>query len=211
MKWVLLAVLLVVLAALVTFLVIRFNQLSMNRSLTAEALRQYTEARRARHGLVPTYLIAAREVVGDSVETHRLESAVRAAGQSEESRATGPAEFRLTLCVAAVHARVRSVASGEGERPTASRALARELFQQLRTQETHIGAAARHHNSSVRAYEDRRRLLGSLPWRWAFRPVAEIGYSLADAGDDDAAGPSADLVSADGGEDYRPGRLSEDL
>ncbi|WP_029088066.1 hypothetical protein [Brevibacterium album] len=209
MGWVLGAVLLAGLGALGWALTVRFNQLSMNRSLTDEARRQYVYACRSRHGLVPTYAVAAREVLGDVVETHRLEGAARAAQQPAVHR--GPAEYRLTLCIAEVAARIRAEASDPQRSATASRALAYDLVRQLRIQETHIGAAVRHHNSSVQAYEDRRILAGSLPWRWIFRPVPGIDYAPAEDERDPEPSVSDPEAAFPGSENYRPGRVSEDL
>lgn len=200
--WFVLVAVLALVAGIVVLLTIRYNQLSLNRSLTREARRQFDVARAARHGLVPVYVDAARRVLREDPRIADLESAVVAAQTVRTRIDAGVAEHVVTDAV-------RVVAAGTREKETAAEAPARfadDLLFQLEAHETHIGAAVRHHNASVRAYTRRRARILSVPWRGVYREIKQIDYAPSEPDEqhvDDSASP--------GSENYRPGRVGEDL
>ena len=79
MQWVVLVAVIALVAGIVVFLTTRYNQLSLNRSLTREARRQFDVARAARHGLVPVYVDAAGRVLGEDPAHRRPQAAVATA------------------------------------------------------------------------------------------------------------------------------------
>lgn len=202
MQWIVLVVVIALVAVAVVLLTIRYNQLSLNRSLTREARRQFDVARSARHGLIPVYLAAARRVLGSDPRIGELESAMTTAQAVRTRVDAGVAERVVTDAV-------RAVSAGARAKDIAAEAPVRvveDLASQLEAHETHISAAVRHHNASVRGYARRRSRVLSTPWRGVYAPIAEIGYTpseLAEHPIDDSASP--------GSENYRPGRVGEDL
>lgn len=200
--WVVLVAVIALVAGIVVLLTTRYNQLSLNRSLTREARRQFDVARAARHGLVPVYVDAAGRVLGEDPRIGDLEAAVANAQAVRTRIDAGVAEHVVTDAV-------RAVAAGTRTKATSAEALCRladDLLSQLEAHETHIGTAVRHHNSSVRAYTRRRARILSAPWRGVYATVAEIDYTPSELDEhhiDDDASP--------GSENYRPGRVGEGL
>lgn len=198
--WVVLVAVIALVAGIIVLLTIRYNQLSLNRSLTREARRQFDVARAARHGLVPVYVGAARRVLGEDPRIADLESAVVTAQAVRTRVDAGVAEHVVTDAV-------RTVAAGTREKAAAAETQTRfadDLLFQLEAHETHIGAAVRHHNASVRAYARRRARILSVPWRGVYAMIKEIDYAPSEPDErhiDDNASP--------GSENYRPGRVGE--
>ena len=199
--WVVLVAVIALVAGFV-LLTIRYNQLSLNRSLTREARRQFDVARAARHGLIPAYVSAARRVLGEDPRIADLESAVVAAQAVRTRIDAGVAERDVTDAVRVVAAGTREKASAAG----AEVRFADGLLLQLEAHETHIGAAVRHHNASVRAYTRRRARVLSLPWHGVYAEIRQIDYAPSELDEH----PIVDSVSP-GSENYRPGRVGEDL
>ncbi|MGO1440458.1 MAG: hypothetical protein ACTHVY_10265 [Brevibacterium yomogidense] len=220
MQWVVLVAVIALVAGIVVLLTTRYNQLSLNRSLTREARRQFDVARAARHGLVPVYVDAAGRVLGEDPRIGDLEAAVANAQAVRTRIDAGVAEHVVTDAVRAVAAGTRErvgtrtesgnkAESGARTKAASAEALCRfadDLLSQLEAHETHIGTAVRHHNSSVRAYTRRRARILSAPWRGVYATVAEIDYTPSELDEhhiDDDASP--------GSENYRPGRVGEGL
>lgn len=200
--WVVLVAVIALVAGIVVLLTIRYNQLSLNRSLTREARRQFDVSRAARHGLIPVYVGAARRVLGEDPRIADLESAVVAAQAVRTRIDAGVAEHIVTDAVRVVAAAIRERAAAAG----APARFADDLLFQLEAHETHIGAAVRHHNASVRAYTRRRARTLSVPWRGVYEAVEQIAYIPSEPDEHhihDDASP--------GSENYRPGRVGEDL
>ncbi|SLM94652.1 LemA family protein [Brevibacterium yomogidense] len=201
-SWVVLIAVLVLAAGIVVLLTIRYNQLSLNRSLTREARRQFDVARAARHGLVPVYVAEARRLLGEDPRIADLESAVVAAQTVRSRIDAGVAEHVVTDAVRTVAAGIREKASA----PEAPPGFADDLLVQLEGHETHIGAAVRHHNASVRAYTRRRARVLALPWRGVYTEIKQIEYTPSE--------PDERHIHDDvspGSENYRPGRVGEEL
>lgn len=217
MVWGVLIVMVVLLAVVVAALVIRYNQLSLNRSLCGEARRQFDAARATRRGVMPVFLAEAGRALGDR-DPHlwALQDAVEEAGQALARRDAGPAEHAVTETARTLAARLQDAAEGAGSAGTAVRGTAGaragqsthsravDLHTQLEEHETHIGAAVRHHNASIRWYMRRRAQALSLPLRGVFGPLPEIDYTPSEAVDSGAR----DLPSP-GAEGYRPGPVVE--
>lgn len=203
MVWIVLVLVLAAVVAVSVALVIRYNQLSLNRSLTVEARRQFDVARSTRHGIIPVFVAEARSALGDrDPRIADLETAVVTAQTVRTRSDAGVAEHVVTDAA-------RTVAAGLREKATAAEAevgFAGDLFSQLDEHETHIGAAVRHHNASVRAYMRRRAQVLSAPLRGAYAPITEIDYTPSE-GDAHALERSP----SPGAEDYRPGRVAEGL
>ncbi|SMY12285.1 hypothetical protein [Brevibacterium jeotgali] len=200
--WIVLVAVIALVAGIVVLLTIRYNQLSLNRSLTREARRQFDVARAARHGLIPVYVGAARRVLGEDPRIADLESAVVTAQAVRTRSDAGVAEHAMTDAV-------RVVAAGTWEKAATAEAAVRfadDLLVQLEAHETHIGAAVRHHNASVRAYTRRRARILSLPWHGVYAEITQIDYAPSELDEHHIE----DTVSP-GSENYRPGRVGEDL
>lgn len=203
MVWIVLVLVAVAVVAVSVALVVRYNQLSLNRSLTVEARRQFDVARSTRHGIIPVFVTEARGILSaDDPRTADLESALVAAQTVRSRLDAGVAEHVVTDAA-------RAVAVGLRENAPAAEAavgFAGDLFSQLDEHETHIGAAVRHHNASVRAYSRRRAQVLSAPLRGVFPPIAEIGYTPSELDEHVVDGnPSP------GSENYRPGRVVEEM
>ena len=202
MQWVVLVAVIALVAGIVVLLTIRYNQLSLNRSLTREARRQFDVARAARQGLVPVYVAASRRVLGEDPRIADLESAVVTAQTVRSRLDAGVAEQVVTDAVRAVAAATREK-TADAEAPVR---FADDLLFQLEAHETHIVAAVRHHNASVRAYTRRRARVLSVPWRGVYEVIRQIDYTPSET--DEL--PIRDSVSP-GSENYRPGRVGEGL
>lgn len=202
MVWIVLVLTVVVVAVVSVALVVRFNQLSLNRSLTGEARRQFDVARSTRHGIIPVFVAEARCVLtADDPRVADLEQAVVTAQTVRTRQDAGVAEHVVTDAV-------RTVAAGLREKATAAEAevgFAADLFSQLDEHETHIGAAVRHHNASVRAYSRRRGQVLSAPLRGVFPLIAEIDYTPSELDEH-----AIDGDPSPGSENYRPGRVVEE-
>jgi hypothetical protein len=241
----------VLLVCLAPFLVIRFNQLSLGRSLCAEARRQFDAARATRRGLLPVFQAEASRLLGSSAPSvTALEAAVATASSARSRTDAGAAEHAVTEAAreVAVTLRDRAAAAadgspadgsgttGNGAAPDGSAApngsaapgdstapgdasatsssarrgrtarWLRDLHAQLEEHETHISAAVRHHNASVRSYMRRRRGLLSLPLLGLYRPLQEIEYAPSPIAEVTVSG-----APSPGAEAYRPGPVAEEL
>ena len=192
----------VLLVFLAPFLVIRFNQLSLGRSLCAEARRQFDAARATRRGLLPVFQSEASRLLGSSAPSvTALEAAVATASSARSRTDAGAAEHAVTDAVRAVAVTLREQAAAGG-----TVTWLKDLYGQLEEHETHISAGVRHHNASVRSYMRRRRGLLSLSYRGLYRPLQEIEYAPSPIAEVTVSG-----APSPGAEDYRPGPVAEDL
>lgn len=227
MVWGVLVVVVAVIAigCTVPFVVIRFNQLSLGRSLCEEARRQFDAARSTRRGVMSVFLSEVARTLGSShPAVIALAEAVATASQAGGRVEAGAAEHAVTDATRAVAGVLHGAGEDEsgaagaaesaagaatnGLRGPAGRdgSWASDLYAQLEGHETHIGAAVRHHNASVRSYLRRRRGPLSLPLRGTYRPLPLIDYepsTVVPAPVEGAPSPDA--------EEYRPGRVAEDL
>lgn len=231
MMWGVLVVVVAVIAigCAVPFVVIRFNQLSLGRSLCEEARRQFDAARSTRRGVMSVFLSEVARTLGAShPAVTALEAAVATASQAGGRVEAGAAEHAVTDATRAVAVALHeagpaaSDGAGAAGAPAASDgpavtdgadglagrggSWASDLYAQLEGHETHISAAVRHHNASVRSYMRRRRGPLSLPLRGTYGPLPLIDYepsTVVPAPVDGTPSPDA--------EEYRPGRVAEDL
>ena len=107
----------VLLVCLAPFLVIRFNQLSLGRSLCAEARRQFDAARATRRGLLPVFQAEASRLLGSSAPSvTALEAAVATASSARSRTDAGAAEHAVTEAAreVAVTLRDRAAAAADG-------------------------------------------------------------------------------------------------
>jgi hypothetical protein len=217
----------VLLVCAVPFVVIRFNQLSLGRSLCEEARRQFDAARSTRSGVMSVFRSEVARSLGAS---HPAVAALEAAVASEAGAAERAVTDATRAVAVALHEAGPAASDGVGAAgaPAASDgpavtdgaavtegadglagrggSWASDLYAQLEGHETHISAAVRHHNASVRSYMRRRRGPLSLPLRGTYRPLPLIDYepsTVVPAPVDGTPSPDA--------EEYRPGRVAEDL
>ena len=219
MVWGVLVVVVAVIAigCAVPFVVIRFNQLSLGRSLCEEARRQFDAARSTRGGVMSVFRSeVARSLGASHPAVAALEAAVASGAAAGGRVEAGAAERAVTDATRAVAVALHEAGSGASDGPTVTDgsdglagrggSWASDLYAQLEGHETHISAAVRHHNASVRSYMRRRRGLLSLPLRGTYRPLPLIDYepsTVVPAPVDGTPSPDA--------EEYRPGRVAEDL
>ena len=228
MVWGVLVVVVAIIAigCAVPFVVIRFNQLSLGRSLCEEARRQFDAARSTRGGVMSVFRSeVARSLGASHPAVAALEAAVASGAAAGGRVEAGAAERAVTDATRAVAVALHEAGSGASDGPTVTDgsdgptvtdgsdglagrggSWASDLYAQLEGHETHISAAVRHHNASVRSYMRRRRGLLSLPLRGTYRPLPLIDYepsTVVPAPVDGTPSPDA--------EEYRPGRVAEDL
>lgn len=169
-------------AALVVVLlvltILRFNQLSMARSLCDEAKRQLIGEIRARHALVPAYIGTLQQMTGNELST--IELALASAERAPFGHRGAAAENALTEAVdeaALIPTAVneRSLTSG----PTgAQQAAVNEeiettiqlLHGQLQVLTERILAAARFYNVNVERYHRQRMRPISRLFTRVFKP-----------------------------------------
>lgn len=196
-------------------LLLRYNQLSLAADLCREGRRQLTADIADRHLLIPPFVEATRARLGECPAGDELASAFQAARRAldtGECDRIGTAEEALTEATAglaaAVHAELRAAAAPRaGSREDSMMETLRYLYSQIIAIEGRIAAAARYYNRNVDRYHARRGLPLSAPLRGIFRPCAPIRYSDLTL---DPLESSADALRVID-EDYRPGRLSEEL
>lgn len=219
MDWMLITVALAVLGVLILLLarlVGRFNQLSLAADLCREGRRQLSADLSDRHLLVPPLAEAARKRVGDVPEVTALGSALVSARRALEAgrpEAIGSAEETLTEAVESLavvlHDELRRSEQGRLADP-ATEALeetGRYLYGQVIAIEGRIAAAVRYYNRNVDRYHERLALPLSTPFRGVFSPCERVCYTDLTL---DPLATSEDAMRAIE-EDYRPGRLSEEL
>ncbi|UVI35155.1 LemA family protein [Brevibacterium spongiae] len=149
----------------VVFTVLRFNQLSMARSVCDEAKRQLIGEIRARHALVPAYIGTLNQVAGHDLS--RLELALASAERAPFDHRGAAAENALTEAISDAArtpaARAERVATSEFAR-TQQAAVNEEidttvqlLHDQLQVLTERILTASRFYNTNVDRYHRQRR------------------------------------------------------
>lgn len=191
---------LVVLALALTLL--RFNQLSMARSLCDEAKRQLLVELRGRHALVPAYIGTLQQVT-----THDLSSVALALASAERApfgRRGAAAESALTRAVDAA-AQIPSQVSGRSIAADSTLAMQtdpREEFEttiallhgQLNVLTERIRSGARIYNTNVDLYHRQRERALSRLFQNVFR--AREPFTEASAGPESQKQPAAQEQSA---------------
>lgn len=206
---------LAVLGVLLVRTLLRYNQLSLAADLCREGRRQLTADIADRHLLIPPFVAATRARLGEGPAVDALATAfttARSALDAGECERIGPAEEALTEATAGlaavVHAELRGAAAPPlGSQEDSVMETLRYLYSQIIAIEGRIAAAARYYNRNVERYHARRALPLSAPLRGFFRPCEPVRY--ADLTLDPLDSPEDALRVID--EDYRPGRLSEEL
>lgn len=187
-----------VLAALVVLFIVltvlRFNQLSMARSLCDEAKRQLIGEIRARHALVPAYIGTLQQIAGEDLST--LELALASAERAPFGHRGAAAENALTTAVndAALIPSALTEKSLTADFAGSQRAINEEidttiqlLHGQLQVLTERILAGARFYNTNVVRYHRQRmrpisRLFGGVfQAREPFTEVADDEGSTASA------------------------------
>lgn len=181
--------------AFVVLTVLRFNQLSMARSVCDEAKRQLIGEIRARHALVPAYHGTLQQVAGHDLA--RLELALASAERAPFDYRGAAAENALTDAISDAAgipaARTQQPASSEYAR-TQQAALNEEidttielLHDQLQVLTERILAAARFYNTNVERYHRQRQ----RPISRLFTSVFKAREPFTEAVDASAAGPTS--------------------
>ncbi|MEY9259188.1 LemA family protein [Brevibacterium sp. H602] len=192
-----------VLAALIVLFVIltvlRFNQLSMARSLCDEAKRQLIGEIRARHALVPAYLGTLQQIAGQDLS--RLELALASAERAPFDHRGAAAENALTDAVddAALIPAALTERSLTSDAARSQRAAVNEeidttiqlLHGQLQVLTERILAGARFYNTNVERYHRQRARLVSRLFGGVFKPRAPFTEAIDDDGGPGTAGPAS--------------------
>ena len=181
------AVALVVLLLVLTIL--RFNQLSMARSLCDEAKRQLIGEIRARHALVPAYIGTLQQMTGNELSTIAL--ALASAERAPFGHRGAAAENALTEAVdeAALipTANERSLTSGPAgtQQPAVNEEIdttIQLLHGQLQVLTERILAAARFYNVNVERYHRQRMRPISRLFTSVFKPREPFTELAGDEG-----------------------------
>lgn len=196
-------------------LLLRYNQLSLAADLCAEGRRQLTADIADRHILIPPFVEATRSRLGDVPALDELTTAFATARRSldaGECDRIGVAEEALTEAAAGLAAAVHGELRGAAVPPPGSQEESvtetlRYLYSQIIAIEGRIAAAARYYNRNVDRFHERRALPLSAPLRGFFRPCEPIRYSDLTLDPLDSSEDALRVID----EDYRPGRLSEEL
>lgn len=192
-----------VLAALVVLFVIltvlRFNQLSMARSLCDEAKRQLIGEIRARHALVPAYIGTLQQIAGQDLS--RLELALASAERAPFDHRGAAAENALTAAVndAALIPSARAERSLSSDFARSQTAAVNEeidttiglLHGQLQVLTERILAGARFYNTNVERYHRQRM----RPISRLFQGVFQAREPFTEVADDEGSPASAKVVS----------------
>lgn len=192
-----------VLAALIVLFVIltvlRFNQLSMARSLCDEAKRQLIGEIRARHALVPAYLGTLQQIAGQDLS--RLELALASAERAPFDHRGAAAENALTdavddaaLIPAALTERSLTSDSARSQRAAVNEEIdttIQLLHGQLQVLTERILAGARFYNTNVERYHRQRARLVSRLFGGVFKPRAPFTEAIDDDGGPGTAGPAS--------------------
>lgn len=198
----------VLLIGAVMLVILRFNQLSMARSLCDEAKRQLVVELKARHALVPAYIGTLQQVT--TRELSSLELALASAERAPFGPRGAAAENALTAAIdgAALIPGTRSGPAGGADATTSVQAGMRDelettvllLHGQLTVLSERIVAVSRLYNANVdRYHRQRTRFLSRLFGR-VFRPrehfteepapVGELHRAEADSPAAEANGPT---------------------
>lgn len=192
-----------VLAALIVLFVIltvlRFNQLSMARSLCDEAKRQLIGEIRARHALVPAYIGTLQQIAGQDLS--RLELALASAERAPFDHRGAAAENALTdavddaaLIPAALTERSLTSDSARPQRAAVDEEIdttIQLLHGQLQVLTERILAGARFYNTNVERYHRQRARLVSRLFGGVFKPRAPFTEAIDDDGGLGTAGPAS--------------------
>lgn len=191
------------LAALIVLFVIltvlRFNQLSMARSLCDEAKRQLIGEIRARHALVPAYIGTLQQIAGQDLS--RLELALASAERASFDHRGAAAENALTdavddaaLIPAALTERSLTSASARSHQAAVNEEIdttIQLLHGQLQVLTERILAGARFYNTNVERYHRQRTRLVSRLFGGVFKPRAPFSEAIDDDGGPGTAGPAS--------------------
>ena len=192
-----------VLAALIVLFVIltvlRFNQLSMARSLCDEAKRQLIGEIRARHALVPAYIGTLQQIAGQDLS--RLELALASAERAPFDHRGAAAENALTDAVddAALIPAALTERSLTSDAARSQRAAVNEeidttiqlLHGQLQVLTERILAGARFYNTNVARYHQQRMRPFSRFFGRVFKARDPFTEAIDDDGDHGVAGPAS--------------------
>lgn len=192
-----------VLAALIVLFVIltvlRFNQLSMARSLCDEAKRQLIGEIRARHALVPAYIGTLQQIAGQDLS--RLELALASAERAPFDHRGAAAENALTDAVndAALIPAALTERSLTSDYARSQQAAVNEeidttiqlLHGQLQVLTERILAGARFYNTNVARYHQQRMRPFSRFFGRVFKARDPFTEAIDDDGDHGVAGPAS--------------------
>ena len=177
------------LVLLLVFTILRFNQLSMARSLCDEAKRQLIGEIRARHALVPAYIGTLQQMTGNELSTIAL--ALASAERAPFGHRGAAAENALTEAVdeAALipTANERSLTSGPAgaQQPAVNEEIdttIQLLHGQLQVLTERILAAARFYNVNVERYHRQRMRPISRLFTIVFKPREPFTELAGDEG-----------------------------
>ena len=177
------------LVLLLVFTILRFNQLSMARSLCDEAKRQLIGEIRARHALVPAYIGTLQQMTGNELSTIAL--ALASAERAPFGHRGAAAENALTEAVdeAALipTANERSLTSGPAgaQQPAVNEEIdttIQLLHGQLQVLTERILAAARFYNVNVERYHRQRMRPISRLFTSVFKPREPVTELAGDEG-----------------------------
>ena len=177
------------LVLLLVLTILRFNQLSMARSLCDEAKRQLIGEIRARHALVPAYIGTLQQMTGNELSTIAL--ALASAERAPFGHRGAAAENALTEAVdeAALipTANERSLTSGPAgaQQPAVNEEIdttIQLLHGQLQVLTERILAAARFYNVNVERYHRQRMRPISRLFTSVFKPREPFTELAGDEG-----------------------------
>ena len=192
-----------VLAALIILFIVltvlRFNQLSMARSLCDEAKRQLIGEIRARHALVPAYIGTLQQIAGQDLS--RLELALASAERAPFDHRGAAAENALTDAVndAALIPAALTERSLTSDYARSQQAAVNEeidttiqlLHGQLQVLTERILAGARFYNTNVARYHQQRMRPFSRFFGRVFKARDPFTEAIDDDGDHGVPGPAS--------------------
>ena len=192
-----------VLAALIILFIVltvlRFNKLSMARSLCDEAKRQLIGEIRARHALVPAYIGTLQQIAGQDLS--RLELALASAERAPFDHRGAAAENALTDAVndAALIPAALTERSLTSDYARSQQAAVNEeidttiqlLHGQLQVLTERILAGARFYNTNVARYHQQRMRPFSRFFGRVFKARDPFTEAIDDDGDHGVAGPAS--------------------
>ena len=192
-----------VLAALIILFIVltvlRFNQLSMARSLCDEAKRQLIGEIRAHHALVPAYIGTLQQIAGQDLS--RLELALASAERAPFDHRGAAAENALTDAVndAALIPAALTERSLTSDYARSQQAAVNEeidttiqlLHGQLQVLTERILAGARFYNTNVARYHQQRMRPFSRFFGRVFKARDPFTEAIDDDGDHGVAGPAS--------------------
>ena len=192
-------VLAAVIVIFVVLTVLRFNQLSMARSLCDEAKRQLIGEIRARHALVPAYIGTLQQIAGQDLS--RLELALASAERAPFDHRGAAAENALTDAVndAALIPAALTERSLTSDYARSQQAAVNEeidttiqlLHGQLQVLTERILAGARFYNTNVARYHQQRMRPFSRFFGRVFKARDPFTEAIDDDGDHGVAGPAS--------------------